>query len=87
MTRYRTSLLQNIVWQGCGLEGIIILLRAVTYTSEVHTTFIRNRTVTIENKTPQLSEQERAEQYRAIECGLFDIFIKYEDSYLRAAEV
>lgn len=87
MTRYRTSLLQNIVWQGCGLEGIIILLRAVTYTSEVHTAFIRNRTVTIENKTPQLSEQERAEQYRAIECGLFDIFIKYEDSYLRAAEV
>ena len=87
MTRYRTSLLQNIVRQGCGLEGIIILLRAVTYTSEVHTAFIRNRTVTIENKTPQLSEQERAEQYRAIECGLFDIFIKYEDSYLRAAEV
>ena len=87
MTRYRTSLLQNIVWQGCRLEGIIILLRAVTYTSEVHTAFIRNRTVTIENKTPQLSEQERAEQYRAIECGLFDIFIKYEDSYLRAAEV
>ena len=87
MTRYRTSLLQNIVWQGCGLEGIIILLRAVTYTSEVHTAFIRNRTVTIENKTPQLSEQERAEQYRAIECGLFGIFVKYEDSYLRAAEV
>ena len=48
---------------------------------------MRDRTVTIENKTPQLSEQERAEQYRAIECCLFDIFIKYEDSYLRAAGV
>lgn len=48
---------------------------------------MRNRTVTVENKTPQLSEQERAEQYKAIECGLFDIFIKYEDSYLRAAGV
>ena len=87
MTRHRTSLLQNIVWQGCGLEGIIILLRSVTYTSEIHTASMRNQTVTIENKTPQLSEQERAEQYRAIECGLFDIFIKYEDSYLRAAGV
>ena len=69
------------------MEGIIILLRSVTYTSEIHTASMRGRTVTIENKTPQLSEQERAEQYRAIECGLFDIFIKYEDSYLRAAEV
>ena len=77
----------NIVGQGCGLEGIIILLRSVTYTSEIHTASMRDRTVTIENKTPQLSEQERAEQYRAIECGLFDIFIKYEDSYSRAAGV
>ena len=69
------------------MEGINILLRSVTYTSEIHTASMRDRTVTIENKTPQLSEQERAEQYRAIECGLFDIFIKYEDSYLRAAGV
>ena len=69
------------------MEGINILLRSVTYTSEIHTASMRDRTVTIENKTPQLSEQERAEQYRAIECGLFDIFIKYEDSYSRAAGV
>ena len=31
----------------------------------------------VENKTPELTEREQTEQYRAIESGLFDIFVKY----------
>jgi len=34
--------------------------------------------ITIENMNPILTEQEKKQQYQAIEHGLFDIFIKYE---------
>lgn len=70
-----------------------ILFRQLTYTAEKHTATIRDQTITIENMIPQLTEQERLEQYQEIESGLFEIFIKYEknqnksDSYLRVAAV
>ena len=38
---------------------------------------MRGREIMIETKTPELTEPERAERYRAIECGLFEIFVKY----------
>ncbi len=41
----------------------------------------------MENKFPDLTDREREEQSREIESGLFDIFVKYEDSLSRAAEV
>ncbi len=41
----------------------------------------------MENKLPELTDQERAEQSRDIVSALFDIFVKYEDSLSRAAGV
>ncbi len=66
---------------------ITILLRTLNYISETHTVSQHGRTITVENKLPELTDQERAEQSRDIVSGLFDIFVKYEDSLSRAAEV
>ncbi len=66
---------------------ITILLRTLNYTSETHTVSQRGRTITVENKLPELTGQERAEQSRDIVSGLFDIFVKYEDNLSRAAGV
>ena len=54
-----------------------IVSQAVAYRSERNSAAMRGREIMIETKTPELTEQERAERYRAIECGLFEIFVKY----------
>ncbi len=66
---------------------ITILPRTLNYISETHTVSQHGRTITVENKLPELTDQERAEQSRDIVSGLFDIFVKYEDSLSRAAGV
>ncbi len=68
-------------------EVITILSRTPKTISETHTVSRRGRTITVENKFPELTNQEREEQSREIESGLFDIFVKYEDSLSRAAGV
>jgi len=68
-------------------EVIPILLRPLNYTSETHTVSQYGRIVTVENKLPKLTNQEREERSREIESSLFDIFVKYEVSFSRAAEV
>ncbi len=68
-------------------EVITILLRTLKTISETHVVSQHGRTITVENKLPELTDQEREEQSREIESGLFDIFVKYEDSLSRAAEV
>ncbi len=66
---------------------ITILPRTPNYISETRTVSRRGRTITVENKLPDLTGREREELSREIESGLFDIFVKYEDSLSRAAEV
>ena len=74
------------------LEVITIIIRPFTYDSDAHIVSGRKSTITIENLSPQLSDEERIEQRRCIEEGLFEIFIKYTDQqgsngYLGAAAV
>ena len=74
------------------LEVIAIITRPFTYNSDAHIVSGRKNTITIENLTPQLSNEERFEQRRCIEEGLFEVFIKYtnqheSNSYLGAAAV
>ncbi|WP_241426686.1 hypothetical protein [Dysosmobacter acutus] len=74
------------------LEVISIITRPFTYNSDAHIVSGRKNTITIENLTPQLSDEERFEQRRCIEEGLFEVFIKYtnqheSNSYLGAAAV
>ena len=59
------------------LEVIAIIIRPFTYDRDAHIVSGRKGTITIENLTPQLSDEERFEQRRCIEEGLFDIFVKY----------
>ncbi len=66
---------------------IPILLRTLKTISETHVVSQHGRTITVENKLPELTDQEREEQSREIESGLYDIFVKYEDSLSRAAGV
>lgn len=66
---------------------IPILLRTLKYVSETHTVSRRGATITVKNKIPELTEQERLEQSRQVQSGLYDIFVKYEDSFPRAAGV
>ncbi len=66
---------------------ITILPRTPKTISETHTVSRRGRTITVENKLPDLTGREREELSREIESGLFNIFVKYEDSLSRAAEV
>ncbi|MBU5627231.1 hypothetical protein KQI82_09960 [Oscillibacter sp. MSJ-2] len=69
-----------------------MITRPFTYNSDAHIVSGRKNTITIENLTPQLSDEERFEQRRCIEEGLFEVFIKYtnqheSNSYLGAAAV
>ncbi len=68
-------------------EVITILPRTLKTISETHTVSQHGRTITVENKLPELTDREREEQSREIESGLYDIFVKYEDSLSRAAGV
>ena len=74
------------------LEVISIIIRPFTYDSDAHIVSGRKGTITIENLSPQLSDEERIEQRRCIEEGLFEVYIKYinqheSNSYLGAAAV
>ena len=71
---------------------ISIIIRPFTYDSDAHIVSGRKGTITIENLSPQLSDEERIEQQRCIEEGLFEVFIKYtnqheSNSYLGVAAV
>lgn len=74
------------------MEVIYIIVRPLAYTSDVHIVAGRKGPVTIENLSPILSDEEKVEQRRCIEEGLFNIFIKYtyqhkNNSQLRAPAV
>ena len=72
---------------------VAFLLRPFDYCSDEHLISGRKGEIKIENLTPILSEEERVEQRRCMEEGLFDIFSKYTEntlkmnSYLGAAAV
>lgn len=59
------------------MEVAAIIVRPFTYDSEAYTVPGRKGDIRIENLTPQLSSEERIEQRKCIEEGLFNIFIKY----------
>ena len=46
---------------------------------QTHDARLGARTVTVEESVPRLDPQEYGEKLRAIEGGLYDIFIQYED--------
>lgn len=46
---------------------------------QTHDAKLGARTVTVEESVPRLDPQEYDEKLRAIEGGLYDIFIQYED--------
>lgn len=46
---------------------------------QTHDAKLGARTVTVEGSIPQLEPQERDERMAAVERGLYDIFIQYED--------
>ncbi len=58
-------------------EGIAILIGPFTYDRETHVVSGRKGNIEVENLSPQLSEEERLEQRKCIEAGLFEVFIKY----------
>ena len=70
-----------------------IIIRPFAYESDVQISTGRKNEIKIENLSPILTDEERAEQRRCIEAGLFDIFIKYAgntgkiNSYCGAAAV
>ncbi|MBS6447060.1 MAG: hypothetical protein KH382_05645 [Clostridiales bacterium] len=47
------------------------------YKSEMKTTVLGDRTITIKNLTPILPPQEREKRRREVEQQLFDVFRKY----------
>lgn len=75
------------------MEVMAIIIRPFTYDSETNLVSGRKNQIQIENLSPVLSDEERIEQRRCIEEGLFDIFVKYTEnegkmnSYCRAAAV
>lgn len=54
-----------------------MLQAQVNYQSEVKTASIGERTITIKNLTPVLSQKEQEKRKREIEQRLFDVFSKY----------
>lgn len=73
-------------------EVVTIIVRPFTYDSEAYNVLGRKGNIRIENLSPQLSCEERLQQRKCIEEGLFEIFIKYTNlqenhSYLGAAAV
>ena len=63
------------------MEVIAIIVRPFTYNSNTHIVSGRKSTITIENLSPQFSDEERIEQRRCIEEGLFEVFIKYTNQH------
>ncbi len=61
------------------VEVVIIVIRPLTYDSDVHTVSGRRNDIRIENLSPILSDEERVKQRKCVEEGLFEIFIKYTD--------
>lgn len=59
------------------MEAVTIIVRPFTYDSEAYNIPGRKGTIRIENLSPRLSREERFEQRKCIEEGLFNIFIKY----------
>ncbi|MEG1878101.1 MAG: hypothetical protein RR211_00575 [Pseudoflavonifractor sp.] len=59
---------------------IAIIIRPFTYESDIQISSGRNNPIKIENLTPVLTEEERIEQRRCIESGLFEVFIKYAEN-------
>lgn len=57
-----------------------MIARPFTYDRDAHVVSGRKGAITIENLSPQLSDEERAEQRRRIEEGLFGVFIKYTEN-------
>ncbi len=47
------------------------------YQSEVKTVVMGERTITIKNLTPILTQKEREQRKREVEQKLFDVFSKY----------
>ena len=74
----------EIYWDS-GIEVVPMLQSTPHYACETHTVSIGGRTVTIQNKTPELADGERGELFREIESDLFRIFVKYGDSPFCAA--
>lgn len=72
---------------------IAIIIRPFHYESNIQILHGRKNKIRIENLTPILTDEERLEQQKCIEVGLFDIFIKYTEpsekinSYCGAAAV
>lgn len=58
---------------------MISIVDPCTYDCSVHTVFVRDINIKIENLSPQLSDKERIEKRRYIEESLFDIFCKYNN--------
>ena len=58
-------------------EAVTIIVRPFTYDSEAYNVPGRKGNIRIENLSPQLSREERFEQRKCIEEGLFHIFTKY----------
>ena len=58
-------------------EVVTVIVRPFTYDSEAYNVPGRKGNIRIENLSPQLSREERFEQRKCIEEGLFHIFIKY----------
>lgn len=61
------------------VEVVIIVIRPLTYDSDVHTVSGRRNDIRIENLSPIFSDEERVKQRKCVEEGLFEIFIKYTD--------
>ena len=49
----------------------------VKYESEIKTSVLGDRTITVKNLTPVFSPQEQDKQSREVERRLFDVFRKY----------
>lgn len=58
---------------------IAIIIRPFDYESDIQILHGRKNKIRIENLTPVLTDQERLEQQKCIEAGLFSIFIQYSE--------
>lgn len=50
-----------------------------TYDNNTRTVPGRKGVIQVENLTPQLSDEERAERRRSIEDRLFEVFVRYAE--------
>lgn len=61
------------------MEVVFIRTRACSYTTEAHTIIKRERSITVENLIPILTQEEFTQQRQSIEEGLYDVFVRYQD--------